>query len=178
MRLNLIIICLLLSATAQASQVVIDFDTFEVAGDGVVSNGFELDLGFVNSFPALLEGSFTWQPTFTTTLTQVGGASFGLLSLDLNIGDLFGAADAFQLIGHLEGGGTIETSFSQPPDSVWNTHSLGSEWNNLTAVEITSPDGFHAIDNLVVTAVPIPAAVWLFGSALAGLGWMRRRHTV
>jgi hypothetical protein len=25
------------------------------------------------------------------------------------------------------------------------------------------------------TAVPVPAAVWLFGSALAGLGWLRRR---
>jgi hypothetical protein len=28
-----------------------------------------------------------------------------------------------------------------------------------------------------VSAVPIPAAVWLFGSALAGLGWFRRRQT-
>jgi hypothetical protein len=28
------------------------------------------------------------------------------------------------------------------------------------------------------TAVPLPAAVWLFGSALAGLGWMRRKQTV
>jgi hypothetical protein len=28
-----------------------------------------------------------------------------------------------------------------------------------------------------VNVVPIPAAVWLFGSALAGLGWMRRRQT-
>jgi hypothetical protein len=27
------------------------------------------------------------------------------------------------------------------------------------------------------TAVPIPAAVWLFGSALAGLGWMRRKKS-
>jgi hypothetical protein len=26
-------------------------------------------------------------------------------------------------------------------------------------------------------AVPVPAAVWLFGSALAGLGWMRRKQT-
>lgn len=26
--------------------------------------------------------------------------------------------------------------------------------------------------------VPIPAAVWLFGSALAGLGWMRRKQTL
>jgi hypothetical protein len=30
---------------------------------------------------------------------------------------------------------------------------------------------------LVRTVVPIPAAVWLFGSALAGLGWMRRKQT-
>jgi len=29
-----------------------------------------------------------------------------------------------------------------------------------------------------VSSVPIPAAVWLFGSALGGLGWMRRRKTV
>jgi hypothetical protein len=29
-----------------------------------------------------------------------------------------------------------------------------------------------------VSVIPIPAAVWLFGSALAGLGWMRRKQTV
>ncbi len=28
------------------------------------------------------------------------------------------------------------------------------------------------------SVVPIPAAVWLFGSALAGLGWLRRKQTV
>jgi hypothetical protein len=35
-------------------------------------------------------------------------------------------------------------------------------------------------DDLVMNAnvVPIPAAVWLFGSALAGLGWIRRKQTV
>jgi hypothetical protein len=31
---------------------------------------------------------------------------------------------------------------------------------------------------LVRAAVPIPAAVWLFGSALVGLGWLRRKQTV
>lgn len=29
-----------------------------------------------------------------------------------------------------------------------------------------------------INVVPVPAAAWLFGSALAGLGWMRRRKTV
>jgi hypothetical protein len=38
-----------------------------------------------------------------------------------------------------------------------------------------SPDSGNAVLTLNVTAVPIPAAVWLFASALGGLGWMRRR---
>jgi hypothetical protein len=43
--------------------------------------------------------------------------------------------------------------------------------NNLAA-------GYDVVGTLTATVVPIPGAVWLFGSALAGLGWMRRKHTV
>jgi hypothetical protein len=32
--------------------------------------------------------------------------------------------------------------------------------------------------NLSVSSIPVPAAVLLFGSALAGLGWMRRKQAV
>jgi hypothetical protein len=50
-----------------------------------------------------------------------------------------------------------------------------------------SPDGdhmdmvegrFHDIALVSGSVVPLPAAVWLFGSALAGLGWIRRKQTV
>jgi hypothetical protein len=44
---------------------------------------------------------------------------------------------------------------------------------------INSNCGIYAASRIMVsghiTAVPIPAAVWLFGSGLAGLGWFRRK---
>jgi len=59
----------------------------------------------------------------------------------------------------------------------WSTHVLSKEWQGYEALTITNPDfqSITYIDNLVISSVPIPGAVWLFGSALAGLGWMRRR---
>ena len=43
---------------------------------------------------------------------------------------------------------------------------------------VVSKNGF-AVDSVAmeVNVVPIPAAVWLFGSALVGLGWFRRKQT-
>ena len=48
-------------------------------------------------------------------------------------------------------------------------------WYNLGGVAYGSE--FDPIATAWSVAVPIPAAVWLFGSALAGLGWFRRRTT-
>lgn len=36
--------------------------------------------------------------------------------------------------------------------------------------------GFYGLDNLTYSVVPLPAAVWLFTSALAALGWIRRER--
>jgi hypothetical protein len=41
----------------------------------------------------------------------------------------------------------------------------------------SSSGSAYADYSVTFSAVPIPAAVWLFGSALAGLGWMRRKQT-
>jgi hypothetical protein len=57
------------------------------------------------------------------------------------------------------------------------------EFSSFGGVDADSADGgsgnHFVMDNFTFTStvVPIPAAVWLFGSALAGLGWMRRRKT-
>jgi len=78
---------------------------------------------------------------------------------------------------------------------------IGSQWGNLYisfTTELTDEGGVIAIasgrelrfndtgDQIIqrtivsgqVSAVPIPAAVWLFVSALAGLGWFRKKQTV
>jgi len=72
----------------------------------------------------------------------------------------------------LNGGGTVNLSLG----------SIGTgDWLNLTQLVVydanTFDDNYVHIDNINVSAVPVPAAVWLFGSALAGLGWIRRKPT-
>jgi hypothetical protein len=55
--------------------------------------------------------------------------------------------------------------------------------SSLTTLTFAGPDSdafnLFALDNVAVvsTVVPLPAAVWLFGSALGLLGWVRRKTT-
>ncbi len=48
--------------------------------------------------------------------------------------------------------------------------------------DILTSGGHYTLDSYLNlrfegTVVPIPASVWLFGSALAGLGWLRRKRS-
>lgn len=59
---------------------------------------------------------------------------------------------------------------------------VSSDTSNIVKVQLLrqiTHRGGYAIDDLVLsssTAIPIPAAAWLFGSALGLLAWMRRRN--
>jgi hypothetical protein len=87
--------------------------------------------------------------------------------------------------GRLVGGGILNEEVDI--SGGMQTITMGSDWTNLESVSFSAKViNFHccsssfdgSIDDIVVTAVPIPAAVWLFGSALAGLGWLGRKQTV
>jgi hypothetical protein len=54
----------------------------------------------------------------------------------------------------------------------------GQAWSNLSACQPSSPCDFNFEVTGVAATVPIPATVWLFGSGLGLLGWMRRKATV
>lgn len=67
---------------------------------------------------------------------------------------------------------------------------LGTPWTESSSMSLNIQNTLQAYTDengetawiqkkvtLSVSEVPVPAAVWLFGSALAGLGWLRRRQT-
>ena len=61
------------------------------------------------------------------------------------------------------------------------TRENASNGVDSTLVEITSPSGSGGVSydgtTLSASAVPVPAAAWLFGSALLGLGVVRRKQS-
>jgi hypothetical protein len=74
-----------------------------------------------------------------------------------------------------------ETGTSLDDDSIPTPAELGTMDPVLFSYIKRSPDEVGRIEADLVSAsfsvVPIPAAVWLFASALAGLGWIRRKQT-
>jgi hypothetical protein len=118
------------------------------------------------------------------TMTNQSGKLFDLHSIDVEFysSNLSGAGfDTIEVTGFLGAGGSVITTFTfETGLSVPETLTFGNEWLGLTSIELSAGPTFSslALDNFVVTTVPIPAAVWLFGSALAGLGWLRRKQTI
>jgi len=114
------------------------------------------------------------------------GLTFELDSLDAFSGGslpLQNFQGTGMVTGHYQEGGTISQAFSA--NVAIDTVLFDDAWTNLTSIDIEfSVSSFYpafvvpGVDNITLQAVPIPAAVWLFGSALAGLGWLRRRQTV
>jgi len=101
------------------------------------------------------------QPAVTDTLpVNDGGTFFFGLSFVDSLTDDGGTVDLLTLQGH-------------PFQTVEGPCGING---------CTGPDADFANNRYVtsgsVRAVPVPAAAWLFGSALAGLGWIRRKQTV
>jgi hypothetical protein len=181
MRSILIAIGLLVSATANSATVTIDFNNYtvinNVPGSTIVqSEGFKIsaqawyggppDSGVSsNGIWVSAENNFGYCETCGSEINikRIDDGAFGILSLlDSNTGEYSGV---------LFGGGY--TSLSDP---------IGTgDWLNLKSFSYSQydlwDDTYVWIDDVSASVVPIPAAIWLFGSALVGLGWVRRKQT-
>jgi len=108
-------------------------------------------------------------------MRKLDGGAFAIHSLELLLQAEGLYPGTTSITGTLAGGGAANLNVTVGTGDWLNLQlvTFAAEGDNsgfayLTAVQI---------DNINVSEVPIPAAVWLFGSALAGLGWLSRKRT-
>ncbi len=121
----------------------------------------------------------------TNFLAVEGGstATFALSSPAHYVGFLWGSVDKGNMISFFGKNGLLATfTGADMPNSQGKTGLGGTFYANFTTsaailkVVLSSVcDGFE-IDDVRVSAVPVPAALPLFGIALAGLGMVSRRR--
>jgi len=191
-----IILAGLYSAVGAASTVTIDFEDASpsfASGGGFYgtyeTKGFELvstysNWAVITDAPqtpgkAMLIGA--WGFDF-----NLYGDDFTLESFD--IGFLYGGAGEIRLNGYRDGSLVATDLFTTPAGPqlpTYQTINLGAGWDNLDRVSFDvspsncCPGDPSALDNIVLTsatAVPVPAAAWLFISSLAGLAGLRLRR--
>ena len=113
--------------------------------------------------------------TSTVTVSNNSGLNFDLLSFDAS--SLYNAAGDLTVTGYLAGGGTVSQVLTLNSNL---SNYLLSGFDGLSSVEFSFDGAVYSapydLDNININVVPIPAAVWLFGSALMAL-WTRRRFT-
>jgi hypothetical protein len=141
----------------------------------------ETSVSFFLRIEGNLEGNYTYGNASIQSLSLSGGPS-GSASDSIRLGDLSGGlpytlqvtksvweGEAFTLNASI-GGGTNLWSGGGPYGlmDIGNTAFLSMEMED--GVSFTSGSGV-----LLTSVVPIPAAAWLFGSALLGLGVVKRK---
>ena len=191
-------VLMLALVSGPAVAVTIDFEEFptgQTAGPPLSSQGFVFEAisvyGWIPTGGYVIQNGldgnlFNYCPDCQLTITESTGQAFSLESADLGL-SVLGSPIDLTIVGYYSGGGSISTTFTATETTFQNDpltpFFFGAGWTNLSSVvfETTAHSGGvltvpnSLVDNIVVIAVPVPAAVWLFGSALAGLGWLRRK---
>ena len=123
-----------------------------------------------------LDTSLVFCPCATLTVAKQDGNPFALHSFDLLLWGPPAATSDFTITGYYAAGGSVMSTIANVNQT--DTYVFDSAWHGLDSFVINYDvdDVPKNIDNVVVSGVPIPAAVWLFGSALAGLGVIKRKR--
>ena len=189
-------LALVLTASAPiASATLIDFEGHPDDGNPVIN-----EAGFSFTFSAEGWGVFTdgfvgggapYTQNGTTRLVMSGGSPcfvtfkpiddspFSLASMDA--ATMFpGTAGGMDIVGNLEGGGTVNASFSLT--GTFANYVLPGTFVNLDSVTVSNQitgsfrqDSGVSLDNILVNPVPEPSTLAVAALALVGLAKKRRR---
>jgi hypothetical protein len=160
------LLCLAISADAATLY-------YSYPGSPYVTAIGSLDIGgtlYNVDFDADAYGTFGGDDEFWTTEAEASAAVDAINAFFL-VNSVYGVAN--DGISSCEGAPCYTVKFG-PSDSVGALNFGG--WENYGSIGYGSE--LAPLATAWSVAVPIPASIWLFGSALAGLGWMRRKQTV
>lgn len=184
MSLPLLLVGMSLAGSANAGLVTRNFEWLGTTGVNGYNPGYSVS------------GSFTYDDSFTTVAAEgawTGDFNDGLEDLSVSFfDDLGGALGTFGVVV----GGVINYEylvfqFDTATQQITGNFDMGQDTGNINeyylwgtvggASHLVEADSGDWLNNanpaaFSVSAVPVPAAIWLFGSGLAGLvGVMRRR---
>jgi hypothetical protein len=192
-------VLLLISLSTQAAIVRIDFTAEITIATGELSNAHGTISGTaLYKTDGQDSNSSSWTGEYFQTNKPLGLTANINGADDLNLQDMFvqvGYGVNIEYVNFVAGeldnpqGRTTgqlhfrnDAGTSLDDDSIPTAAELGTMNPVIFSYVKRSPDEVGRIEADLISAnisvVPIPASVWLFGSALAGLGWMRRKQTV
>lgn len=182
MRIKTFSILLLLAGQAAAAPVTWTLDSVTFDGGGTLSGSFVYDAD-INTYSDISIVSNFWGPSTYTGENQVFSDVLAFPIPDVNA-PLTDFSDTGMTLAALHYSfGTYQKELTLVfgaalTDAGGTVALVPTVSNERLFVDVVQgyPES-QALVSGVITAVPVPAAVWLFGSALAGLGWMRRKQS-
>jgi hypothetical protein len=123
----------------------------------------------------------------TTNYLSVFGGGKATITLAKSanyLGLLWGSVDTYNTIQFLDGADNVLTTFTGNDFAVNNGNQglAGTFYANFFSnvpflkVVLTSSANSFEVDNIAISSVPLPAALPLFGAALAGMGAIGRKR--
>jgi len=197
---KVLFICLLFTNVA-VNAAIIDFEDLGIVSGGqynpldnevITSGGYDFvngpssidnfDLHFPNDNESSIGSSTELLSHGDVIMSKSDGGSFSLDSFDF--GAIFGEVATFSVVANLLGGGIVSETFNLDGDSTTSElftlnasfkHIISAEWLMVGGVQgIFNLDNI-SVSNESVSAVPVPAALFMFAPALLGFFGFRRK---
>lgn len=155
---------------------------FNFSADGwlITPNGYDSSNITENGTSRLLAAGERNGNSAQVLFKPIDDSAFDVMSMDLAVAKKAFSTGEVEIIGNLEGGGTVSTFIDL--DLTYTNHVLSSAFSNLDSMIIRSTgsgnyftEAGFAVDNIEVSVVPEPMTLSLLG--LGAVALLRRRRS-